>query len=323
MVEPDEGARAILAAHRLDQRAYSATALESFAMCPYRFFLRAIVRLEPREVPEPIEQLDPAQRGTLVHAAQYRTLVRLREEGRLPVRPEGLAEALAILDAELERVARDAAEELAPPIPKVWEDTLDAVRRDLREWLVRAAEDPSWVPSRFELAFGIPAGEERDVASRPEPVPLSIGVRLRGAIDLVEERDATLRATDHKTGSAWTKPGQRVMGGEKLQPILYALALEALFPDREVWGGRLYYCTEKGRYTEVEVPLDESARAAISKVATTIDTHLRDGFLPPAPTEKACGFCDYAMICGPHERRRTARKEGDRLVQIDSLRRLP
>ncbi|AKF11029.1 PD-(D/E)XK nuclease family protein [Sandaracinus amylolyticus] len=323
MVEPDEGVRAILAEHRLDRRAYSATALESFAMCPYKFYLRTIIRLEPREVPEPLEMLDPAQRGTLVHAAQFRLLVRLRDEGALPVTPETRARALEVLDEELDRVARTTAEELAPAIPKVWEDTLAAVRQDLREWLHRTSEDPSWVPSRFELAFGIPAGDERDAASLHEPVPLSIGMRLRGAIDLVEEREGTLRATDHKTGSAWTKPGQRVMGGEKLQPILYALALESIFPDRTVWGGRLYYCTDKGRYTEVEVPLDDDSRAAITKVTTTIDQHVRDGFLPPAPSEKACSFCDYAVICGPHERRRTMRKEGDRLVGIDSLRRMP
>nr|MDQ3036536.1 PD-(D/E)XK nuclease family protein [Myxococcota bacterium] len=259
----------------------------------------------------------------LVHAAQFRLLTKLRAQGALPVRPEGLGAALELLDEVVREVADATAEELAPAIPRVWEDTLEAVRRDLREWLHRAADDPSWVPARFELAFGIPAGEERDEASRAAPVPLSIGMTLRGAIDLVEEREGKLRATDHKTGSAWIKPGQRIGGGEKLQPILYALALEAIFPAQEVSGGRLYYCTEKGHYSEVEVPLDADARVAITKLIETVDTSVRTGFLPPAPTERACSFCDYAAVCGPHERRRTQRKEGDRLVTLDSLRRMP
>jgi ATP-dependent helicase/nuclease subunit B len=335
MVEPDalpgggEAVRAILAEHTLDRRPYSATALESFAMCPYKFYLRAILRLEARDVPEPLEQLDPAQRGTLVHTAQFRLLVRLRSESALPVTRQSLPHALEVLDRVLTEVADHYAEELAPAIPRVWDDTLEAVRRDLREWLHRAADDRAsdeeegWTPIRFELAFGIPAGDERDEASRPDPVPLAAGITLRGSIDLVEERGGALRATDHKTGSAWTKTGQRIAGGEKLQPILYALALEAMFPGRTVSGGRLYYCTEKGRYTELEVRLDDDARAAIDVVRKTIDESVRTGFFPAAPTEKACSFCDYASVCGPDERRRSARKEGDRLVRLETLRRMP
>lgn len=332
MVEPDESVRAILADHSLSARPYSATALESFALCPYKFYLRAILRLEPREIPEPLEQLDPAQRGTLVHETQFALLTRLRAEGALPVRSAGLPRALEALDEVLGEVGARTAEELAPAIPRVWEDTLASVRRDLREWLQRMASETDasageargpWVPVRFELSFGIPAGDERDEASRAEPVPLAIGMTLRGAIDLVEERAGALRATDHKTGSAWVKPGQRVAGGEKLQPVLYALALESIFPEREIWGGRLYFCTEKGRYTELDVPLDDDARAAMKKVIEIVDESVRTGFLPPAPSEKACSFCDYVAICGPHERRRTMRKDGDRLVRVDSLRRMP
>jgi ATP-dependent helicase/DNAse subunit B len=329
MVEPElsvhgPAVRAILAEHTLARRPYSATALETFASCPYRFYLRSILRLEPREVREPLEQLDPMQRGSLVHAAQFRLFVRLRAAGALPVTRESLPAALEVLDAVLRDVAGVFAEELAPAIPRIWQDTLEAVRRDMREWLQRVAEDPSWVPQRFELAFGIPGGDGRDEASVDAPIAIGeLGMRLRGAIDLVEESGGTLRATDHKTGGAWVKPGQRTGGGEKLQPILYALALEALFPGKTVWGGRLFYCTERGRYTVLDVKLDADARAAIATVTRTVDESVRTGFLPAAPTEKTCSFCDYASICGPNERRRSARKEGDRLVALDGLRRMP
>ncbi len=322
MVEADDAVRAVLADHTMQRRAFSATALESFAQCPYKFYLRTIVRLEPREVPEPLELLDAAQRGTLMHQVQFRLLTQLREKGSLPIVLDTLPSALERLDEVVADVARDAEEELAPAIPRVFEDAIESIRRDARRWLEHTAEDPSWVPRRFELAFGIPS-EDRDEASVPTPVPLSIGLTLRGAIDLVEEREGELRATDHKTGGAWIKPGQRVLGGERLQPILYALALESLSPTQPIWGGRLFYCTEKGRFSEVLVPLDAESRTLITKVIETIDESIRTGFLPPAPTEKACSFCDYVSVCGPHERRRSLRKEGDRLVKLDSLRRMP
>ena len=35
------------------------------------------------------------------------------------------------------------------------------------------------------------------------------------------------------------------------------------------------------------------------------------------------GFCDYLPVCGPSELRRSRRKSADRLVPLDSLRRMP
>jgi hypothetical protein len=41
--------------HALTERSFSPTALQHFAACPYRFFLQAVHRLAPRDVPEAIE----------------------------------------------------------------------------------------------------------------------------------------------------------------------------------------------------------------------------------------------------------------------------
>ena len=48
LVRVTDGTRETLAAARLGARAYSASALQKFASCPYQFFLSAICRLEPR-----------------------------------------------------------------------------------------------------------------------------------------------------------------------------------------------------------------------------------------------------------------------------------
>jgi ATP-dependent helicase/nuclease subunit B len=138
-----------------------------------------------------------------------------------------------------------------------------------------------------------------------------------------------LRATDHKSGRA-PSSFERIGGGEKLQPILYAMALAALFPQREVRGGRLYYCTRKAGFAEYEVRLDEGAKKALDQVLNAIDSSIRDGFFPPAPRElpgswgkstSACEYCDYRAICGAAERERTSAKEGQRLAELTSIRR--
>jgi RecB family exonuclease len=326
LVAPDADAQAALAAHQLAARSFSPTALQHFAACPYRFLLQAIHRLAPREEPVAIETLDPLTRGGLVHDAQFEALTSLRSHGLLPVRAASLERALALADEALDTAAARYEEQLAPAIARVWQEAVSGIRADLHEWLRRQAlDDNGWVPLRFELSFGL-AGRERphaDPASVPDPVPIAGGLRLRGAIDLVERHArGVLRVTDYKTGKVRAPTGFVVGGGEILQPLLYALAV-AHASREPVEAGRLYYCTSDGGYQERAVALDEHSRAAVADVVAIVDAALRDGFFPAAPRARACEYCDYRPVCGPHEEQRVQRKPADRLADLTRLRGMP
>jgi len=319
------GAVAAIATHALAARSYSPTALQNFAACPYRFLLQAVHRLSAREVPEAIDEMDALQRGSLVHDVQFELFGALAREGLLPLRAAQLARARELLDDALDRVAARHHDELAPAIERVWADGVAGVRADLREWLRRVSEDLSgFVAWRFELAFGLPGRRARDPHSTPDPVQLDCGIRLRGSIDLVERRDdGALRATDHKTGRERMSQGGVMAGGQSLQPVLYALAAEKLFPDARALSGRLYYCTAAGGFREALVPLDAGARAAAEEVAQVIGAALAAPFLPAAPAEGACRFCEYADVCGPYEELRTRRKSQQELAPLLRLREMP
>jgi CRISPR/Cas system-associated exonuclease Cas4 (RecB family) len=186
-----------------------------------------------------------------------------------------------------------------------------------------ASEDDSgWRPIRLELAFGLRERAGRDSASTPEPILLDCGVRLRGAIDAIEEsRTGSLRITDFKSGKDRTKEGLVVGGGAVLQPVLYALAAEKLFPGQRVESGRLYYCTSAGEFSDTVVQLDARSRTAIGFVTDTVAQALESGFLPAAPSNKeACEWCDYLPVCGQGELNRTRRKPKDRLATLMKLR---
>ena len=325
LLKVSDAAREAIGRHALSARSFSPTALQNFSSCPYKFFLYAVHRLSPREVPESIEELSPLQRGSLVHDVQFALFQVLRDEGLLPVTEATLPEARAHLDRELDAIAARYEDELAPAIPRVWKDGVDSVRTDLREWLRRASLDETgFVPWRFELSFGL-AGrrDDRDPHSRDEAVPLDGGLQLRGAIDLVERRgDGVLRATDHKTGKERFKEGAVVAGGEVLQPVLYALAIEQLFPEADVESGRLYYCTTSGNFEERSVPLDARARDSARTVSDVVGQALTEPFLPAAPAEGACRWCDYQTVCGPYEEFRTGRKWQPALEGLHTLRKL-
>jgi RecB family exonuclease len=324
LVKPSPAARQAIAAHGLSARSFSPTALQNFSSCPYKFFLYAVHRLAPREVPESIEEIPPLQRGSMVHEVQFALFGALRDEGLLPVTPERLAAARGHLDRVLDETAKRYEDDLAPAIDRVWRDGVESVRADLREWLRRASLDPSgFAPWLFELSFGLLGRRDRDPHSRDEPVRLDCGIALRGSIDLVERsEDGRVRVTDHKTGKERVKPGQVVAGGEALQPVLYALAVEKLFPELSVESGRLYYCTSTGGFEERIVPLDAGARESASAVAEVIGQALGEPFLPAAPAPGACRWCDYRGVCGPYEELRTSRKWKPPLAPLAKLREL-
>jgi CRISPR/Cas system-associated exonuclease Cas4 (RecB family) len=258
---------------------------------------------------------------------QFVVLTRLRAAGLLPVRPETLRAAFDVLDEALAAESHDKVEKLAPAIPRVWDDGIDTVRADLREWLRRQADaTDGWVPDRFELSFDVAERDRAhaDPASVETPVLVEGGLRLRGAIDLIE-RHATsgrLRVTDHKTGKVAAGDGVVVGGGEVLQPVLYALAAEVLL-EATVDAGRLYYCTATGEYADRVVPLDAQSRGAAGVVVATIGQALADGFLPAAPGRGKCTWCDYKVVCGPYEEIRVERKPAERLAALTRLRGLP
>jgi ATP-dependent helicase/nuclease subunit B len=328
LVDPDQPALEALAQHQLSTRSFSPTALQNFAACPYRFFLQTVHKLQPREEPSALEVIDPLTRGSLFHKVQYEVLTRLRAAGELPITHRNVDRAIDTVNEVLQQVAGKYEDDLWPAIPKVWEDGINAIGADLREWLRRqAGSEDGWIPYKFELSFGLAdrGREEGDPSSVPDPIPI-IGdgkLRLRGSIDLVERHSSgKLRATDHKTGKARAKDGVVIGGGQHLQPVLYALACEKLLGG-PVDSGRLYYCTSDGNYDERVVMLDQYARGYAGIMVETVGSGLEQGFLPAAPGRDACVWCDYLAVCGPNEERRVRVKPQARLVELKGLRDLP
>ncbi|HUD98045.1 MAG TPA: PD-(D/E)XK nuclease family protein [Bryobacteraceae bacterium] len=325
LVKPDEATRAVLATQRLAARSYSPSALQHFALCPYRFLLYAIYSFRPRAETVALEQMDPLTRGALFHQAQFQLFRELQTAQLLPIRPAHQAHITEIADRVLDRVAAENEEKLAPAIPRVWRDEIEGLRADLRGWIEHVAKTGGdWLPAHFEFSFGLPAGDGRDPHSTPEEAVLDDGVRLRGAIDLIERHPArgTLRITDHKTGKVPTPEPSYIGGGAYLQPLAYALAAGKLL-GAQAELSRLYYCTHQGGFREIPFDITAPRLAFFRHAMKLIDGEIARGFLPAAPQRGACDLCDYRPICGPLEERRTAKKDPDELDALQQLRNMP
>ena len=214
------------------------------------------MRLQLRREVSAIEVVDPLTRGSLFHEAQFEILTKLKADGMLPLTGEirkkqkvvdikagrarsaapaidGTIEgAFALVDEVLELLAAEYEDRLAPAIPRVWEDSINSIRMDLREWLRRMAEDNGgWIPDKFELSFGLSDRGPRasDPASVDDPVEITGDLRLRGSIDMVERQGTDrYRVTDHKTGKARADKDTIVGGANICSRYCTALACQKL-----------------------------------------------------------------------------------------------
>ena len=323
LVVLNDAIKPMLATQRLGARPYSVSALQKFTLCPYQFALSAIYRLQPNQEPEPLQRLDPLTKGSIFHEAQALFFRAMRDDQRLPVTAAGVSRALGVMEGVLANVAARYEEQLAPAIPRVWSDEIAALGRDLRVWVRKLPEAEGWTPEYFEYSFGL-SDEGRDERSVPEPVTIDGRFVLRGSIDVIESRTQSeeLRITDHKTGRNRTTPRTVIGGGATLQPVIYGLAVEKLL-GKPVSGGRLFYCTAAGGFTDHPVALSEANRRAGLEALEIIDRAIELGFLPPAPAERACNWCDFRPVCGPDEPLHLRRKPAESIADLTALRGMP
>ena len=332
-LHPDPEALAALERHRPGNRSFSVTGLEAYASCPYQFFLKNIVRLRPIERPEALLHLDPLTRGSLLHDVFFHLGREFRERNLAPLTEARLGEAFRMLETVFWQVEEEVRERVAPAIGRIWQDQMDGLLGDLRGFLQRYAATGR-MPLANELTFGMGAKAPADPASRTEAAVLPGGLRLHGSIDVVERlADGAIQITDYKTGRASieTTRQQRILfGGRALQPLLYALAYEAL-SGTPTASGRLYYATIRGTYLETVVDAaSEESRGVFEAFVDGLDRATRNGRFPALPNPgvsyRVCDYCDYLPVCGPRPagHARTKARAGfaaalDEVVQIRSL----
>lgn len=305
-----------IAADFTDNRyTFSASQLESLAFCPFQFFQRYVLRLEPTEDCDELDD-DHAARGSLIHAALEAVHTAIKD-GAIEVDPDRaeslLAPLLTQIDRELEKHPRPATRVEAG----LRQIEAERVRRIAHRYVRQHAEYRATeagrvaVPKLFEAKFGR--------AETPDHPPLEIGrapevVRFQGMIDRIDVVDladgVAFRVIDYKTGSAPRFP--HLKAGIALQLPLYALAAERIFlADR---GGRPldagYWALRDQGYkalaematldggAAVPTALWESLRAAIERYVLDLVGSLRAGAFPVAPRDDDCTrTCDYRVVC--------------------------
>lgn len=291
---------------RASGRPTSCSRIQELARCPYSYFLKRVLQLQPPEDArdDPTVWLTPLERGTLLHEV-FR---------RFYADPAGAVDR-PVYDRDWKRIEGIAGEEIAkwkertpPRSVAAFEALRDDVLVSCRIFLLREEEHcRSVVPRWFEVGFG-PSREATEPPGDPEAVRIPLGggesFLLSGRIDRVdEESPGAYQVWDYKTGSSWdTAEPERGRGGRRIQDALYAEALEILLlragrPGRVVKSG-YFYAGRRGEGERFAAPRDA---AATRETLTNLFDLLRAGAFPHTPAKEDCSICDFAKICSGAE----------------------
>jgi ATP-dependent helicase/DNAse subunit B len=216
----------------------SATSLEDYAACPFRFFAGRVLRLRPR--PSSRDELDAAEQGQVRHLVLAEVMQVLQAEGLTPLEGGDRTghenrRAREVCEAVLDRWQ---AYERTGPLP-LWYLHRDLVTRDLArtpEGERRAAIE-AWVPGEFEVGFGVTT-TDGGIEGAALGIPDRSGERrfeLVGRVDRIDyrgdgrEREGLI--VDYKSGRVADRLRYLELARTQLQLPLYAAWLAARRPE--------------------------------------------------------------------------------------------
>jgi hypothetical protein len=277
---------------------WSASRLETYRACPFRFYVGNVLGLEPRS--EPTEGLDARQLGNIYHRI-------LEAVYRSADDPTDLGQLLAILPSVATSILDAAPRRGGFRATAWWAQTREEIVQHVRDSL--SALDRlcgAYVPHAYERTFGVPGQPGRAlVIDDPER---GDAFRMRGYIDRIDVApDGRVRIIDYKTGGPSSFDKRAFQEGKKLQLALYALAADKALGLGEVADGFYWHVRHAGWHLAhaqraewftlsregVEEVMDRAVAHAWEAVRGVRHGH----FVPKAPDDGCPSYCPAAAFC--------------------------
>jgi RecB family exonuclease len=299
----------------------SATRLETWATCPFRYLLGYVLNLDALPRPEEAFMISPLDRGSLMHGILHEFFDERSRTGSTAESDRG----------ELMRRIATAALDSAPSRyvvgkPAMWALARSEIEGALREFVVREIRreaETGLRQSHAELRFGMPGATSPAVGVDIEGVGT---LAFRGVIDRAEvSKDGRRGAViDYKTGSPAYYRGlddDPVERGTRLQLPVYAEALRAIDPRLESVTAQYWFVGPRGRF-EVLPHAGVRDSTVMAKAVRSIKQGIDSGVYIARPGPSAdrgfqnCGLCDFDRLCPSARDRAWERKRASPGVSV-------
>lgn len=308
----------------------AATQLETYGLCPFKFFGDRILGVREIDEPESVETLTPLDRGSIVHDILERLMSGLARDKMLPLAEARIDEYRDRLKRAAQDVFREFERSGAVGYPFMWRVEQERIVTDLEAFLaLEVAESEGFVPTFFEARFGPTPWGTPPAESSPQPLEVDAKghpLQLTGYIDRIDVHPSgTARVTDYKSGAIYGEKDNLFRGGQSLQLPIYILASDQMLKANGIRAktseAQYYYVTSKGRFRRIHFAR-QALTARGEEFATILHTMAKGisaGLFPQNPDGgKNCERCPFQRVCGHGRARLVERKITD--MQISALR---
>lgn len=265
---------------------WSATQLNEWGACGFRFFARRVLNLQ--EWDEPVEGMERQQLGAVFHNILQQAFDAYAAQ-KFTVTTETLEYAQSILNECAARVLDDAPRRFAFRATAWWRQERDEITRRLHQFLRSEAERNEKNPTRpfkTEMPFDVRVrfGDEL--------------LHLRGTFDRVDETDDGVVLLDYKTGTTRISKSE-VREGRHLQLPVYIFAAEQMGYD--VADAFFLHIGDGGVSRALpHQERDELLERARSHIENYVAMARRGEFAvkPMRKNDAACAaYCEFAALC--------------------------
>lgn len=292
---------------------WSASQLNEYGKCPFRYWVARILRSEPHSEPE--DELDAKTIGELYHKALENFYIELQKQNINLSWSDG-DHVRNIFDEAVDRALLWLETRREIRRSEFWHYQKNEIKFRLQRFfdyeVTSAQTDPDkFLPTLVEANFGFDNPE-----SYP-PLLVKHGdkqIAIRGKIDRIDVAEnlqdyPRIRVVDYKKGSSPITDAD-VVEGRNIQLPLYALAVEqAILPGSKVIEGKYLSVQAAGPigshfFDGRKKPRSRTEDTPINFLQVTED-HVRrivdgisDGNFSVAPNSKSiCANCDHRTIC--------------------------
>ncbi len=310
----------------ITKRQYSATQLETYAKCPYKFFLENILRIQTIE--EPLEELEAFEFGSLIHSILFEFYSTLKSKGIILKKcsDNEFKKAQDILF----NVASQKFDELNLSSELAFYERekllgIDGKKKNsiLYKFLQEERNnDDGYIPYLFELGFGSMRTDNSEKISHKKEIKIG-EINLRGKIDRIDVNpgEKTLKVLDYKLSGA-SPTAEDLKTGLSLQLPLYLFAAKELisahlkddfkpsgaeifslkYSDKD-FGIKSLSPKRKGKNESADIQIrnaEEMIKICIEMINNYVSDISQGKFnlsLLNNRESKICRYCDFKKVC--------------------------
>ncbi len=299
---------------------YSISQLETYAKCPFKFFVERVLNIQALE--EPTEDIEAIEMGRILHSVLFEFYTFVRDN---KVELNGADEKKfnelqkIIFGLTLKHVDKGS---FNSPLTFYEKEKLLGINGNERESIpsrfieYESKEGGEYIPKYFEVGFGTlrESGSDKIISDK-EPIKIN-ELKLRGKIDRVEisNEDDTFNVVDYKLSGK--KPSfKELKNGISLQLPVYLFATRELlkrkfnknYSPNEMFIYSLKYTKDEFGKDRVSLGRGEEKLTPDKLVELTLD-HIRKyidgiskGFFGLSPHENrediVCRYCQFKSVC--------------------------